>query len=219
MGAAAKIICNLILGPTTAAELHADTAPYRDVPVTSEFAGYIAYCQKEGIISGYADGSFRPAGTLTGYAFMKMLLGALGYDSNLEGYVGDNWSINVAKQALGIKLTKGLEGEFNGLLAGLEARRYDIMVNGVDIDESRQEKYDFSIPYAYNRTAVIVRRDDSSIQSMEDLSGKNTANTLDSTYAAVAERYGASVTGVDDFIQTIELLTSGRIDATLLTPR
>ena len=55
-----------------------------------------------------------------------------------------------------------VEGEFNGLLAGLEARRYDIMVNGVDIDESRQEKYDFSIPYAYNRTAVIVRRDDSS---------------------------------------------------------
>ena len=37
--------------------------------------------------------------------------------SNLEGYVGDNWSINVAKQALGIKLTKGLEGEFNGLKA------------------------------------------------------------------------------------------------------
>ena len=36
-----------------------------------------------------------------------------------------------------------------------------------------------------------------------------------STYAAVGERYGAQVTGVDDFIQTIELLTSGRIDATL----
>ena len=34
-------ICNMILGPTTAAELHADTAPYRDVPVTSDFAGYI----------------------------------------------------------------------------------------------------------------------------------------------------------------------------------
>ena len=32
-GAAAKIICNLILGPTTAAALGADTAPYSDVPV------------------------------------------------------------------------------------------------------------------------------------------------------------------------------------------
>ena len=115
--AAAKIICNLILGPTTASELHADTAPYKDVPANGEFAGYIAYCAKRGIISGYADGTFRPGGTLTGYAFMKMLLGALGYDATLEGYVGANWSINVAKQALGIGLNKGLEGEFNGIKA------------------------------------------------------------------------------------------------------
>ena len=115
--AAAKIICNLILGPTTAAELHADTAPYRDVPANGEFAGYIAYCQSKGIISGYADGAFRPGNTLTGYAFMKMLLGALGYDATLESYVGSNWSINVAKQAIGIGLNKGLEGEFNGIKA------------------------------------------------------------------------------------------------------
>ena len=98
-GAAAKIICNLILGPTTAVRTGADTAPYSDVPTTNTFAGYIAYCQKEGIISGYADGTFRPAATLTGYAFMKMLLGALGYDSEIEGYTGANWSINVAKRA------------------------------------------------------------------------------------------------------------------------
>ena len=115
--AAAKIICNLILGPTTAAELHADTAPYRDVPANSEFAGYIAYCQSRGIISGYSDGAFRPGNTLTGYAFMKMLLGALGYDATLENYVGANWSINVAKQALGIGLDDGLVEEFNGLKA------------------------------------------------------------------------------------------------------
>ena len=117
--AAAKIICNLKLGTTTAAELHADTAPYRDVPANNEFAGYIAYCQKEGIISGYADGSFRPGNPLTGYAFMKMLLGALGYDATLEQYVGDNWSINVAKQAIHIGLDDGIEmkegAEFNGI--------------------------------------------------------------------------------------------------------
>ena len=106
-GAAAKIICNLILGTTTASALRADTAPYSDVPTTNTFAGYIAYCQKEGIISGYADGTFRPAGTLTGYAFMKMLLGALGYDSDIEGYTGANWSIAVGKRALGIGLDDG----------------------------------------------------------------------------------------------------------------
>ena len=116
-GAAAKIICNLILGPTTASALVADAAPYKDVPTNHTFAGYIAYCQKTGIISGYADGTFKPANSLTGYAFMKMLLGALGYDAANEGYTGANWSINVAKQAISIGLNDGLKGEFNGVKA------------------------------------------------------------------------------------------------------
>ena len=115
-GAAAKIICNLILGPTTADALSADSAPFKDVPVTNEFAGYIAYCSQQGIISGYADGTFRPAGTLTGYAFMKMLLGALGYDADIEGYTGANWSVAVAKQAVGIGLDDGND-EFVGVKA------------------------------------------------------------------------------------------------------
>ena len=116
-GAAAKIICNLILGPTTASALVADAAPYKDVPTNSTFAGYIAYCQKEGIISGYADGTFKPAATLTGYAFMKMLLGALGYDCAIEGYTGANWSIAVAKQAINAGLNNSLKGSFNGVKA------------------------------------------------------------------------------------------------------
>ena len=116
-GAAAKIICNLILGPTTASALVADSAPYKDVPTNSTFAGYIAYCQKEGIISGYADGTFKSGNTLTGYAFMKMLLGALGYDATTEGYTGNNWSINVAKRALNVGLNDDLKGDFNGIKA------------------------------------------------------------------------------------------------------
>ena len=118
-GAAAKIICNLILGPTTAEALVADAAPYKDVPTSNVFAGYIAYCAKEGIISGYADGTFRPAASLSGYAFMKMLLGALGYDATAEGYTGNNWSIQVAKRALSanVDLADGLNGDFNGTKA------------------------------------------------------------------------------------------------------
>ena len=116
-GAAAKIICNLILGPTTASALVADAAPYKDVPTNHTFAGYIAYCQKTGIISGYADGSFKPANSLTGYAFMKMLLGALGYKAEQEGYTGANWSIQVAKRAMNIGLKDDLVGDFNGVKA------------------------------------------------------------------------------------------------------
>lgn len=117
-------------------------------------------------------------------------------------------------EALGVETTF-VEGEWDGLLAGLDAGRYDIMINGVDITEERSDAYDFSDPYAYNRTAVIVSGDNTDIASMEDLEGKRTANTISSTYAEVAEGYGAEVTGVDDLNQTFELLLSGRIDATL----
>ncbi len=117
-------------------------------------------------------------------------------------------------QKLGVK-PEYVEGEWDGLLGGLDAGRYDMMVNGVTITDERRETYNFSMPYAYNKTAVVVNAANDSITKMEDLQGKNTANTISSTYAAVAEQYGATVTGVDDLNQTFELLLSGRIDATL----
>ena len=106
-GAAAKIICNLILGPTTASALGVTSAPFKDVPVSNVFAGYIAYCSQAGIINGYSDGTFKPAATVTGYQFMKMLLGALGYDGTIEGFTGTNWTVNVAKLAVSIGLDDG----------------------------------------------------------------------------------------------------------------
>lgn len=131
---------------------------------------------------------------------------------NLVGY--DVEIAQAIAEKLGVQV-KFVEGEWDGLLAGLDDGRYDIMVNGVGITADREKKYNFSTPYAYNRTAVIVRGDYDEIQSMEDLNGKKTANTISSTYATQAEAYGAEVTGVDDLNQTIELLLSGRIDATL----
>ena len=107
------------------------------------------------------------------------------------------------------------ESEFNSGLAGVDSKRYDIMINGIDITESRKEKYDFSDPYCYNHTALIVLKDNNDITSFEDLKGKKTANTLQSSYAALAESFGAEVTGVNDFSETIQLLATGRIDATL----
>ena len=133
-------------------------------------------------------------------------------DDNLVGYDVEV-ATEIAKK-LGVE-PQFVEGEWDGLLAGLDAGRYDIMVNGVGVTEERAEKYNFSTPYAYNRTAVIVRDGYDEINSMEDLEGKTTANTISSTYATQAEAHGATVTGVDDLNQTIELLLSGRIDATL----
>ena len=60
-GAAAKIICNLLLTPAVAGTLTADAAPFKDVPTSNVFAGYIAYVAQKGIINGYEDGTFKPA--------------------------------------------------------------------------------------------------------------------------------------------------------------
>ena len=172
----------------------------QEKPQATDMGGdLLAAIQAKGEITVALEGTWAPWGYHDGQGQL------VGYDVEVAQAIAEKLGVEV----------NFVEGEWNSLLAGLASGRYDIIVNSVDIDEDRQEKYDFSIPYAYNRTAVIVREDDDSIQSMEDLDGKKTANTLDSTYAAVAKGYGAEVTGVDDFIQTIELLTTGRIDATL----
>ena len=156
-GAAAKIICNLILGPTTASALVADAAPYSDVPTNHTFAGYIAYCQKTGIISGYADGTFKPANSLTGYAFMKMLLGALGYKADQEGYTGANWSIQVAKRALNIGLADDLVGDFNGVKA---VNREEACLYALNTMTADMVEYDAKTTVSTNGTTVTIAGSD-----------------------------------------------------------
>ena len=93
---AAKIICYMLLGANNAEKLGKNTTIFADVAAGRWSAGYIAYCANLGIISGFA-GEFDPEGQLTGVAFGKMLLTALGYDAEIEGYVNDiNWSTNIA---------------------------------------------------------------------------------------------------------------------------
>ncbi len=139
------------------------------------------------------------------------------YHNEADELVGYDVEVgkNIAER-LGVE-AEFVEGPWDGLLAGLEVGRYDIMINGVGITPDRQKKYDFSTPYAYNTPVVIVRGDNDSIHSMEDLKGKRTANTITSTFAETAEKFGAEVIGVDDLNQTLELVLSGRIDATLNT--
>lgn len=114
----------------------------------------------------------------------------------------------------------GVEAEFvevdwDGIFAGLDSKRYDISLNGVEITEERTLKYDFSEPYAFTHTALIVKKGDDSIKRFEDLKGKTTTNSLGSTYAEFAESYGAKVVTIDSFEETLQLVEHGRADATL----
>ena len=108
-----------------------------------------------------------------------------------------------------------VESDWDSLFAGLDAGRYDIVCNGVEVTDERAKTYDFTEPYGYIHTALAVRKDNEDITCFEDLKGKTTANSLASTYMELAESYGATVQGIDTLEETIQLLTAGRIDATL----
>ena len=192
-GAAAKIICNMILSPTTADALSASSAPFSDVPADSTFAGYITYCAKEGIISGYADGTFRPAGTLNGYQFMKMLLGALGYDSDIEGFTGPNWSINVAKLAIGIDLDDGLTEAFNGSKA---VTREEACLYALNTLQATMVEYDSKTTVTVNGAEVVVGG--SEAKDMKNSAEKSKQYIEKDEYMQFAEKYFTDLKLYDD---------------------
>lgn len=108
-----------------------------------------------------------------------------------------------------------VESDWDSLFAGLDAGRFDMVCNGVEVTDERALTYDFTTPYGYIHTALAVRKDNDEIKTFEDLKGKTTANSLASTYMELAESYGANVQGIDTLEETLQLLAAGRIDATL----
>ena len=132
-------------------------------------------------------------------------------DDNLVGY--DVEVATMIAEKLGVA-PNFQETAWEGIFAGLEDR-YDIAANGVEVTPERAEAYDFSVPYGYIRTALVVRGDNEDINSFEDLDGKETCNSIGSTYMELAESYGANAVGVSTLDLTIENVLAGRADATL----
>ncbi len=129
----------------------------------------------------------------------------IGFDADTARAIGEKLGVEV----------EIVEAPWESLFAGLDDGRYDIVVNGVEVTDERSEKYDFSEPYAYIHTALVVRTDNEDIKSFEDLAGKKTVNSIGSTYMELAESYGASAAGVSTLNDTIQNVIDGRADATL----
>lgn len=118
-------------------------------------------------------------------------------------------------RALAEKL--GVEAEFqeaawDSLLIGIDTGRFDTVINSVSITDERKEKYDFSDPYYYESRRVVVRTDDDSIQTEDDLNGKKIATNTTNAFIPWYEEHGASVVGIDTSGEAIELVLSGRAD-------
>ena len=120
---AAKIIAYLDLGKDVAEALPA-VKVFNDVEASRWSAKFIAYCADAGYINGVGNGNFDPTGKLTGYAFGKLLLCALGYDATIEEMTGASWTIKVAKLMEKNSLTKGTSKLGSAVLTREEAAQY-----------------------------------------------------------------------------------------------
>lgn len=159
----------------------------------------LAAIQKAGVIKVGTEGTYSP------YSFHDA-------DNTLTGF-----DVEVAKaiaDKLGVK-AEFEETKWDSMIAGLDAKRFDVVINQVSITDERKEKYDFSDPYTYTHGALIVKKGDSSIKSFADLKGKNSAQSLTSNWAKTAQQYGANVVSTDGFNQSIDLVLQGRADATI----
>ncbi|XBS70636.1 amino acid ABC transporter substrate-binding protein [Acerihabitans sp. KWT182] len=149
--------------------------------------------------------SFGTEGTYAPYTYHDS-------NNNLVGFDVDLGRAVAAK--LGVK-AKFVEGRWDGLIAGLSAKRYDAVINEVGITPERQAKFDFSKPYIDTKVVLITRDDNTTIKDFSDLKGQKAAQSLTSNFSQVATKYGADVVPTDGFNQSLDLVLSKRAAATL----
>ncbi|MBN9130971.1 MAG: amino acid ABC transporter substrate-binding protein [Paenarthrobacter ureafaciens] len=146
------------------------------------------------------EGTYRP------FSFHADGAGELtGYDVEIAAAVAGK---------LGVKATFQ-ETQFDGIFAGLDAKRFDTIANQISINDERKAKYEFSTPYTVSTGVVVTKQDTSDINSFADLKGKTTAQSLTSNFYKMAVEAGANVQSVEGWAQAATLVQQGRVDATV----
>lgn len=108
------------------------------------------------------------------------------------------------------------ETNWDAIFSGLNSNRFDMIANQIsDADPKRAELYTLSDPYIVTSAAIAVRADDNSINSLNDIIGKNIAQSMGSNYYEIAIQNGANIVLVDGLAQAIKAVSQGRADATM----
>ena len=110
--------------------------------------------------------------------------------------------------------------EWSGIFAGLDADRYQMAVNNISYTKERAEKYLYAAPTAKNPNVLVVKKDDSSIKSLDDIGGKSTEVVQGTTSAKQLEEYNKQHTDNPtvlnytkaDFQQIMSRLSDGQFD-------
>jgi len=135
----------------------------------------------------------------------------------------DGFDADIAKE-----IAKGLDvdiefvsQEFSGMIAGLKANKFDMVVSQMTITEDRKKEMLFSDPYITNQVKVIVSETNTDILSVNDFPGKQIGvglGTNDETYlrtVLMPEVGDFEIRTYDDVITSLKDLDAGRIDATI----
>lgn len=107
--------------------------------------------------------------------------------------------------------------EWSGILAGLSAGKYDVIVNQVAATDKRRETFDFSDPYVVSSPQLIVRANETrKITGPADLKGLKIGVGQGSNYADQARGFaGAEVKVYPGAPEYLQDLATGRIDVAL----
>lgn len=152
----------------------------------------------------------------------KLTIGAEGnwipYVYNEDG-TGDltGFEVEIAKviaERIGVEVEFNISNSWDPVIAGLDAKRYDAVICGVNPKPERQEAYALTIAYAENPFCVVVAGDNDEIKSFADLDGKLCANSLTSTAGDLARQAGATLSDAS-LTAAMDLISTGRADATV----
>ena len=121
---------------------------------------------------------------------------------------------------LGVK-AKIQPTKWDGILAALESKRLDAVVNQVTISEERKKKYDFSEPYTVSGIQALVLKkklEALKINGAADLAGKKVGVGLGTNYEQWVKQEvpKADVRTYEDDPSKFQDLRVGRIDAILI---
>ena len=121
-------------------------------------------------------------------------------------------------QHLGVKASLK-PTKWDGMLASLDSKRIDVVINQVTISDERKKKYDFSVPYTVSGIQALTRKDkEGSIKGPQDLANKKVGVGLGTNYEQWLRENvkGVDIRTYDDDPTKYQDLRSGRVDAILV---
>lgn len=124
------------------------------------------------------------------------------------------FEVEVAKEIadrLGVEVEYHVSNKWDGVLAGLDAKRYDTVICGVTPLPDRLEKYGATTYYNEDPVVLVVNENNEDIKSFEDIEGKMTGNALSSSSGEIARKYGAELRAAS-LTEAMDLLSNDRID-------